>query len=208
MLVRVPLTLLVYWRTIKWWKNWGLMGFFVCLRYLAYSLSPQRHCCVVILSLGKGQKESAWTIAHSTHYYLISAIFFIGIPIGSLCGGERFMFMGKNYIHVKINIFYPTIARWQNELWHFTDQKGEIQLCNVVPLVELPKENSKHPNFEWRGQGRGADSFVQCLNNFVADCRLIFHSLLPPSSQIIHELGLKDNGNWESTWVKNFILLI
>lgn len=40
-------------------KNWGLMGFFVCLRYLAYSLSPQRHCCVVILSLGKGQKESA-----------------------------------------------------------------------------------------------------------------------------------------------------
>ena len=50
---------------------------------------------------------------------------------------------------------------------------------NVVPMFELPKGNNKHPNFEQRGQGRGADSFVlwsypiwiQCLNNFVADCR-------------------------------------
>ena len=49
---------------------------------------------------------------------------------------------------------------------------------NVGPLFQLPIENNKHPNFEWRGQGRGADSFalrsrpiyVQCLNNFVADC--------------------------------------
>ena len=73
--------------------------------------------------------------------------------------------------------------------------------------------NNKHPNFEWRGQGRGADSFVlwshpiraQCLNNFVTDCRYISHRLLSPSSQIIHELGLKDNGIWESTWVKNFV---
>ena len=62
--------------------------------------------------------------------------------------------------------------------------KGRIQLfppippCNVVPLFELPLKNNKHLNFEWRGQGRGVDSFhllsypiwVQCLNNFVADC--------------------------------------
>ena len=42
----------------------------------------------------------------------------------------------------------------------------------------LPIENNKHHNFEWRGQGRAVDSFalwsypiwVQCLNNFVADC--------------------------------------
>ena len=54
--------------------------------------------------------------------------------------------------------------------------------CNVVPMFELPIENNKHPNFEWRGQGRGVDYFVlwsypiwvQCLNNFVADCRFIF----------------------------------
>ena len=25
--------------------------------------------------------------------------------------------------------------------------------CNVVPMFELPIENSKHPNFEWRGHG-------------------------------------------------------
>ena len=31
--------------------------------------------------------------------------------------------------------------------------------CNVVPMFKLPKENNKHPNFEWRGQGRGASSF-------------------------------------------------
>ena len=26
--------------------------------------------------------------------------------------------------------------------------------CNVVPLFELPIENNKHPNFEWRRGGR------------------------------------------------------
>ena len=49
--------------------------------------------------------------------------------------------------------------------------------CNVVPMFELLVENNEHPTYEWRGQGRGADSFVlwsypiwvQCLNNFVAD---------------------------------------
>ena len=52
--------------------------------------------------------------------------------------------------------------------------------CNVVPLFKLPIENNKQPNFEWRGGGRGVDSFVpwsypiwvQCLNNFVADFKL------------------------------------
>ena len=32
--------------------------------------------------------------------------------------------------------------------------------CSVVPLFELPLENNKHPNFEWRGWGRGVDSYV------------------------------------------------
>ena len=32
--------------------------------------------------------------------------------------------------------------------------------CNVVPLFELPLENKKHPNFEWRGKGRGVDSYA------------------------------------------------
>ena len=49
---------------------------------------------------------------------------------------------------------------------------------NVVPLFELPLENNKHPNYEWRGPGWGVDCYVlwsypicvQCLNNFVVDC--------------------------------------
>ena len=37
--------------------------------------------------------------------------------------------------------------------------KGKIKLslphppCNVVLLFELPVENNKHPNFEWKGGG-------------------------------------------------------
>ena len=38
--------------------------------------------------------------------------------------------------------------------------------CNVVPLFELPLENKKHPNFEWRGQGRGVDSYVSEVTLF------------------------------------------
>ena len=41
--------------------------------------------------------------------------------------------------------------------------------CNVVPLFELPIENNKYPNFEWRGEGRGVDSFVlklPCADDF------------------------------------------
>ena len=61
--------------------------------------------------------------------------------------------------------------RRQNELRHFAlnglfdvfrTSKGEkitfpppSPPCNVVPLFELPLENKKHPNFEWRGQRRG-----------------------------------------------------
>ena len=55
----------------------------------------------------------------------------------------------------------------------------------VVPLFELPIENNKHPNFEWRQQRRGVDSFVlwgyrlwvHCLNNFVADCRYFHYQM-------------------------------
>ena len=37
---------------------------------------------------------------------------------------------------------------------------------NVVPLFELPLEDKKHPNFEWRGQGRGVDSYVSEVTLF------------------------------------------
>ena len=72
--------------------------------------------------------------------------------------------------------------RRQNELRHFAlnglfdvfrTSKGEkiaippqSSPCNVVPLFELPLENKKHPNFEWRGQGRGVDSYVSEVTLF------------------------------------------
>ena len=70
----------------------------------------------------------------------------------------------------------------QNELRHFalnglfdvfrTLEGEEIAFpppsppCNVVPLFELPLENKKHPNFEWRGQGRGVDSYASEVTLF------------------------------------------
>ena len=35
-----------------------------------------------------------------------------------------------------------------------------------MPLFELPLENKKHPNFEWRGQGRGVDSYASEVTLF------------------------------------------
>ena len=48
-------------------------------------------------------------------------------------------------------------------------------LCHYVRAT---LESNKHPNFERREQGRGADSFVfqsYPINNFVADCRNKFY---------------------------------
>ena len=100
----------------------------------------------------------------------------------------HFRSTGNKYISI-LNHDYN---RRQNELRHFaqdwgfyvllTSKGGNIAFpppsspCNVVPMFKLPIENNKHPNFEWRGQKRGADSFVLqsypicVLNNFVADC--------------------------------------
>ena len=63
--------------------------------------------------------------------------------------------------------------RQQNELRHFaldqgffyillTSKGGNIAFpppsppCNAVLMFKLPIQDNKHPNFEWRGQGRGA----------------------------------------------------
>ena len=35
-----------------------------------------------------------------------------------------------------------------------------ILQCNGGPMFDQPIENNKHCKFEWRGQGRGVDSFV------------------------------------------------
>ena len=64
--------------------------------------------------------------------------------------------------------------------------------CNFVPLFELPLENKKHPNFEWRGQGKGSGFlcfwsypiWIQCLNNFVAYCSPQKQPVCPRSSPL------------------------
>ena len=70
--------------------------------------------------------------------------------------------------------------------------------CNVVLQFELPTENNKHPNFEWRGCWRDVDSFVLCsypiwvwcLNNFVTECS--------------YSINLKTSGSFSQV----FILII
>ena len=78
---------------------------------------------------------------------------------------------------VRDSLWSRSYNRRQNELSHFSlkglldvflTSKGEyiafpppFPSCNVVPLFELPIETIIiHPNFQWRGQGRGVDSFV------------------------------------------------
>ena len=74
-------------------------------------------------------------------------------------------------VHVHHILYWP-----QNYLSHFAlkglsdvllTSKAENKAfpppfppCNVVPLFEPPIENNKHPNFEWRGEEKGVDSFV------------------------------------------------
>ena len=86
--------------------------------------------------------------------------------------------------------------RRQNELRHFAlnglfdvfrTSKGEkitfpppSPPCNVVPLFELPLENKKHPNFEWRGQGRGVDSYVSEVTLFEYNVSTILSPIVVP----------------------------
>ena len=83
--------------------------------------------------------------------------------------------MGDKMIWDALNLLFDVFRTSKGEKIAFPPPSGPY---NVVPLFELPLENKKHPNFEWRGQERGVDSYVlwsypiwvQCLNNFVADC--------------------------------------
>ena len=50
--------------------------------------------------------------------------------------------------------------------------------CNVLPMFELPTENNKHPNFEWRGQRRGADCFVREVTLFECNVSTILSPIV------------------------------
>ena len=46
-------------------------------------------------------------------------------------------------------------------------------------MFELPLENNKHPNFEWRGQGRGVDSYVSEDTLFEYNVSTILSPIVP-----------------------------
>ena len=115
-------------------------------------------------------------------------------PIPMLGGMCCEWFSSSTFNSINLVFSPDSYNRRQNELRHLalkglsdiflTSKEENIAFpppsppFNVVPLFELPLENNKHPNFEWRGQGWGVDCYVlwsypicvQCLNNFVADC--------------------------------------
>ena len=73
--------------------------------------------------------------------------------------------------------FYSDNRR-QNELKHFAPP------CNVVPLFELPLENKKHPNFEWRGQGRVVDPYVSEVTLFEYNVSTILSPIVAHSLKV------------------------
>ena len=89
--------------------------------------------------------------------------------------------------------------RRQNQLRHFAlnglfdvfrTSKGEkiafpppYPPCNVVPLLKLPLENKKHPNFEWRGQGRGVDSYASEVTLFEYNVSTILSPIVASPGQ-------------------------
>ena len=101
-----------------------------------------------------------------------------------------------------------TYNRRQNELRHFAlnglfdvfrTSKGEkiafpppSPPCNVMPLFELPLENKKHPNFEWRGQGRGVDSYASEVTLFEYNVSTILSPIV--GFGIRNTLELKESG--------------
>ena len=85
-------------------------------------------------------------------------------------------FSSSTFNSINLVISPDSYNRQQNELRHLalkglfdiflTSKEENIAFpppsapFNVVPLFELPLENNKHPNFEWRGQGWGVDCYV------------------------------------------------
>ena len=67
--------------------------------------------------------------------------------------------------------------------------------CNVVPLFELPLENKKHPNFEWRGHGRGVDSYVSEVTLFEYNVSTILSpiAVLTVSKKHLHQHNIFDH---------------
>ena len=89
---------------------------------------------------------------------------------------------------------YFAIALCKKNNWTYKNNSWKAPPCNVVLLFELPIENNKHPNFEWR-EARGVDCFVlrsypiwgRCVNSFVANFSYV-HALSPVKRVLGHVL--------------------
>ena len=97
-------------------------------------------------------------------------------PIPMLGGMCFEWFSSSTFISINLVFSADSYNRRQNELRHlalkglfgvFLASKEEniafpstSPPFNAVPLFELPLENNKHSNLEWRGQGRGVDCYV------------------------------------------------
>ena len=121
---------------------------------------------------------------------------------------------GQQYNNCLLNLFCLQLAtKWvetfRPKLGFFTFywlQRGNLAFpplsppYNVVSLFELSIENNKHPNCEWKGQGRGVDSFilwsyplwVQCLNISLSRCTCCDRS----GRQIMEDYNGFNLGRW------------
>ena len=103
-------------------------------------------------------KTTRWIIVISTSYHLLSG------AIRTTAHWFRFRQSATKWVETlpKTQLFYVLLA----------SKEGNIAFpppsppCNVVLMFKLPIENSKHPNFEWRGQVRGGDCLFSELALF------------------------------------------
>ena len=72
--------------------------------------------------------------------------------------------------------------------------------CNVVPLFELPVENNKHPNFEWRGVG-GLWIEKNCLNAEVY-ATLKYNWLVPLAGSLVKGRRHSNPGKIKQNWMQ------
>ena len=126
-------------------KKLGINGFFCLFKVLGIqSLSSIEALLCCNLKFWKWAKRKC--MKDCPQYWLLfnyCYIFYWNTYWEPLWRREVYV-MVKNYIHVKI--FWPTIARWRNELWHFALQKGEIlrfaMLCRCSSYLKKTTNTS------------------------------------------------------------------
>ena len=58
-------------------------------------------------------------------------------------------------------------------------------LIIIILSIFCPLENKKHPNFEWRGQGRGVDSYASEVTLFEYNVSTILSPIVEFSDHLL-----------------------